>query len=119
MTAQTQPPYLKDQEKLARWRKIVLAKGSEIARRLENFLASDEMNFDLSNVITLADLGKNTGKKERLKAYLRHINAIIQSFNQGHFGLCRVCEKPLSEAELNEMPWSDICQECHKSRDRA
>ena len=119
MTASSLPSYLQDQEKRDRWKKAVVVKGGEIARRLENLLASDEMDFRLSDVLTFADLGRSTKKKERLRAYLKYINTIIQSFDKGSFGLCSECGEALPEAQLDEMPWSDVCRGCYEARVRA
>lgn len=43
---------------------------------------------------------------------LREIEGALVQMNQGTFGECEVCKKPLSKARLEAVPWTRVCREC-------
>jgi DnaK suppressor protein len=43
---------------------------------------------------------------------LREVEAALARINRGTFGVCEMCQQPLSEARLEAVPWSPICRKC-------
>jgi DnaK suppressor protein len=43
---------------------------------------------------------------------LREVEAALVRINQRTFGVCKMCQQPLSKARLEAVPWSPICRKC-------
>lgn len=43
---------------------------------------------------------------------LREVEAALMRINQRTFGMCEMCQQPLSEARQEAVPWSPICRKC-------
>jgi hypothetical protein len=87
------------------WKKTLLAKGSEIALRLEALLSKKE--------VKLNDLPppKKPGEDPelRLRRFLGQLDRGIKSFGTERFGRCAVCAEALPSAALAETPWLESC----------
>jgi len=46
---------------------------------------------------------------------LREVEAALTRINQRTFGVCEMCQQPLSEARLEAVPWSPICRKCKEA----
>jgi RNA polymerase-binding transcription factor DksA len=86
-------------------KRALLAKGSEIAQRLEALLSKKE--------VKLSDLPPPKKPDEdpelRLRRFLVLIDRGIKSFGTGRFGRCAVCGEPIAVAALGETPWLESC----------
>jgi len=49
---------------------------------------------------------------------LRAIEEALGRIRQGTYGICGVCNQPISRARLKAVPWTHHCRDC-KSRDVA
>jgi DnaK suppressor protein len=49
---------------------------------------------------------------------LRAIEGALSRIRQGTFGICETCQKPISRARLEALPWSRQCRDC-KEREHA
>ena len=49
---------------------------------------------------------------------LRAIEEALARIRQGTYGVCVVCEQPISKARLAAVPWTRLCREC-KERERS
>lgn len=94
-------------------RKRLLRKGGEIAKKLADVLAGKDVRL-----VELADL-RGRGRplvspEQKLRAYLDLINERRKALeaDDGTYGVCEICEAPLSWAELDQMPWATRCREC-------
>ena len=86
---------------------LINKKGLEIANQLVELKAGRD--------VALLDLGRSTSatrKEDRLRAYLSLINEARARLVSGGYGLCLTCSSPLGEAQLDELPWADICVRC-------
>lgn len=43
---------------------------------------------------------------------LRAIEDALARLRQGRYGVCDVCERPISKARLEEVPWARHCRDC-------
>jgi DnaK suppressor protein len=48
---------------------------------------------------------------------LRAIDEALARIREGTYGVCVVCNQPISEARLEAVPWTHLCREC-KERER-
>jgi len=40
------------------------------------------------------------------------IEDALARIKQGSYGVCQVCEQPISEVRLEAVPWTHLCREC-------
>ena len=43
---------------------------------------------------------------------LRAIDGALGRIKQGTFGICETCQKPISRARLEAVPWTRHCRDC-------
>ena len=97
---QTSPYSSEDRQ---RWKGLLLAKGSEVASKLEEVLAKKD--------VTLEDLGlfmvddAKEPKEKRLRRYFDHLMTRMRAVNDPRFGYDRERDRFLTIAELDAMPW--------------
>jgi RNA polymerase-binding protein DksA len=49
---------------------------------------------------------------------LRAVDGALHRIRQGTFGICEICQKPISRARLEAVPWTRHCRDC-KEREHA
>src|SRR3954471_17836370 len=77
----------------------------------------DEENGSLGNHI--ADDGSNVAEAERivtvsedLQEILVQVNNALERMNEGKYGMCQRCGKPIAEERLEAFPYVAYCIEC-------
>ena len=86
-------------------RKRLLAKGGDVARRLELLLDKKEVKL-----LDLPTPRKPSEDPElRLRRWLDQIDRAIKAWGTDRFGRCDQCGAPLDEATLRDQPWLDWC----------
>ncbi|MES2931008.1 MAG: TraR/DksA C4-type zinc finger protein [Patescibacteria group bacterium] len=58
------------------------------------------------------DFGERTGTLSALNARLDDINRALASIEEGTYGTCEVCGKPIEEDRLEANPAAPTCKEC-------
>lgn len=73
----------------------------------------------------LADDGSNVMEAERLttigddlRGVLTQINAALQRMENGTFGICQRCGKPINEERLEAFPYVSFCIDCQSWLER-
>jgi DnaK suppressor protein len=61
---------------------------------------------------------KNLAIQRTLERSLDEVNQALAKFDQGTYGICESCGKPISEKRLRAMPAATLCIEC-KSKQEA
>jgi RNA polymerase-binding protein DksA len=49
---------------------------------------------------------------------LAKIDAALARIEDGTYGVCTNCGKPISEERLEARPWADLCIDCARGRER-
>lgn len=102
-----------DAETRERLRQALLGKGGEVARALAEVLAGRDL--DLSQLGAPREgPGKRIRPEERLRAFLDLIGErrrLIEA-DDARYVQCATCGGPLTQAELEAMPWATACQRC-------
>lgn len=69
----------------------------------------------------LADLGSDTMAREsdlsfdlNLRDMLLKVNDALARIEDGSFGICKACGKPISVERLRAIPWAELCIEDQK-----
>ena len=95
-------------EHLEAMKRKTLAKGSGVAKKLEEALAGQDVR--LEDIPLLGHPDPEWDKIMRLRHYLAELNAALDRIRSGSVGQCRVGKEPIPLAQLLEMPWADTCQ---------
>lgn len=46
------------------------------------------------------------------KTELENINTALSRINDGSYGICKSCARPISVERLRSIPYTDLCKEC-------
>jgi DnaK suppressor protein len=57
-------------------------------------------------------LNRNRATNDQLK----QINEALERINDGSYGICAECEKPISPKRLQAVPWAKYCVTCQEQR---
>jgi DnaK suppressor protein len=73
----------------------------------------------------LADIATNTYDREldstleeSEEIHLAHIDAALKRIEDGTFGICENCGKPIGTERLEAMPWVTLCIDCKRLAER-
>lgn len=56
------------------------------------------------------------GLTENEQELLQSIDDALQRIEDGTYGVCSNCGKPIGEERLEALPWTDLCIDCAKLR---
>lgn len=84
-----------------------------------------ESSGDLSNMpIHMADIGSdnyeqefNLGLIESEDLVLREIEEALERIDDGTYGTCETCSKPIKKARLKAVPHAKCCIECQRAQE--
>jgi DnaK suppressor protein len=106
-------------------RTALLAQRSRLVHQL-NELGSEENGELRADVVFgdgFADAGAATAERtevlgivESLKDQLDAVDAALRKVDDGTYGICSSCGKPISEARLEGKPESIYCIDCQSKR---
>lgn len=109
---------LTDAKRIAELRAMLEARRAEILEEIKQARASGTQ----SNQATYAEVGDlvtASVEKERAFEYseaginaLKEIDLALEKLEQGTYGICELCGKPISVARLKIMPSATLCLEC-------
>lgn len=57
------------------------------------------------------------GLIESEEEQLREINAALERIDEGSFGLCEACQKPIARERLRAIPYTRFCIECKRKEE--
>lgn len=83
---------------------------AEFRRRLD-----ETREFHLSRLDSGEDLGSDdiaAAMIRRSEASLIAVDAALERIEAGTFGVCQVCEGPISVERLGAVPHADVCARC-------
>lgn len=58
------------------------------------------------------EMGKRAALDNHLRNQLREVEHALQKFDQGTYGLCDRCGKPIDPARLEALPQATLCLDC-------
>lgn len=120
-----------DQEKLESFRGALLARRDEVQAELERlgqemqWLGADQEDERGSLGNHLADDGSNVMEQERigtvvedLRDILRQVDGALVRIENGTYGICQRCGKPIGKERLEAFPYVEFCIECRSFLER-
>jgi len=118
-------------QKLARYRKMLLAKRETLLKELD-YLEGTSMSATITEStgdisaysFHMADQGTDAMEREkaflfasREGRFLYHLNLALQRIEDGTYGFCHECDEPIDEERLNAVPHARLCIACKKQDD--
>ena len=104
---------------LERYRKLLLAKRDELSAADEAPTIVPPTRDPEGDLVDQASADAEAELHIRLHAtdgrLLKAIEDALTRIRVGTFGVCQVCQQPVSKARLEAVPWTRLCREC---RDR-
>ena len=116
----------------AHFKKLLLNKRKELMEQME-IIKTNEMEATLKEAsgdhsayaFHMADQGTDTMEREKNLFYaqrdgrlLYHIDMALERIDDKSFGLCHVCNKPISRERLEAVPHARLCIECKSSEEK-
>jgi DnaK suppressor protein len=59
------------------------------------------------------------GLEENAERQLSEIDAALRRIEEGSYGTCVVCGRPIDEARLKALPWATLCIDDKRAQERA
>ena len=103
-TAPLVAPYTAEDR--GRWRKLLLAKGQEVSRKLEEILNGKDVKLD--DLSLYGDGGPAELPERRLRRYLDLLMKRLRSVDHPRFGFDPARGEFLTVPELDAMPWIEV-----------
>jgi DnaK suppressor protein len=105
---------------LARYRKVLEAKGEEVRRSMSAQKAaqvvarldvpSDEGDLSQQHHEEWIFLNRNSIDMK----LLREVSDALHRIDQDHYGICLECDEPISAKRLEAVPWARYCVACQE-----
>jgi RNA polymerase-binding transcription factor len=110
-----------------RFREALLGERERVVKAIENLrsenAASSEDMADEGADQHLADSATETYDRElgdtleeNSEQVLDDIDAALRRIDEGTYGTCTNCGKPISEERLEALPWASLCIDCARER---
>ena len=117
-----------DKKMLEKFRKLLLAEKEKIMGGIHNLTKENLSNSqtdaagDLSHYSThMADVGSDSFERELAlglvtneQEFLYKINEALRAIDNGTYGFCEACKKPIKEARLKALPFAKLCISCQE-----
>jgi RNA polymerase-binding protein DksA len=92
-----------------------------VANMEDQALKASDQDFSVDH---MADHGSDNfeqeftlGLIENEEEQLREINAALERIDDGSFGLCESCQKPVAKERLRAIPFTRLCIECKRKEE--
>jgi RNA polymerase-binding protein DksA len=56
--------------------------------------------------------------EENSEHVLAEIEAALKRIDEGTYGICTNCDKPIAVGRLEALPWATLCIDCRRDRER-
>ena len=70
----------------------------------------EQISYDSDRELAVADLSRHSDLVRQIRAALRRIE-------NGTFGVCQYCRKPIRLKRLTAVPWTPLCIRCQETAD--
>jgi len=112
-----------DKKKLEEYRKLLLAKRSELASVVINH-RDEGTHLGTDGTQDLADEATNTSTQllsmrlsETERDLIRQIDEALERIETGGFGLCGICGELISTTRLKALPYALLCIDCKQEEE--
>ncbi|MDD5019363.1 MAG: TraR/DksA family transcriptional regulator [Candidatus Omnitrophica bacterium] len=121
-----------DKKTSAFYKKLLLEKREEIVGDISHISeetlkkSQKDASGDISGyTFHMADVATDNYDREfslglasKERGVLMEINHALQKFQDGQFGLCESCKKPISKVRLKAVPYATLCLRCQQAKEK-
>jgi DnaK suppressor protein len=101
---------------LERYKRLLLAKQDELSAAGETATPVSPADEPEGDLMDRASADAEAELHIRLHATEGRLHKAIEDaltrIRAGTFGVCQVCQQPISKARLEAVPWTRLCREC-------
>jgi DnaK suppressor protein len=111
-------------ERTERLRQLLLARRQEVQQQIDALLAqhrADQIRSREESVADTEDLSTQNSNSHQQLSILEvrnqmrlQLDAALQRLEEGAYGLCENCQKPISEERLKALPFARRCIDCQR-----
>ena len=111
-------------ERTERLRQLLLARRQEVQQQIGALLAqhrADQIRSREESVADTEDLSTQNSNTHQQLSILEvrnqmrlQLDAALQRLEEGGYGLCEDCQKPISEERLKALPFARRCIDCQR-----
>ena len=105
-------------EQVEELKKILLQRREEVLKRLQRFMEEDtlKVSSDVGDEVDIADREMERENllrlRERETKYLKKVEYALKKIEEGTYGICEYCGKPIGYERLKARPVAIFCIEC-------
>ncbi|MCX7935380.1 MAG: TraR/DksA family transcriptional regulator [Planctomycetota bacterium] len=111
-------------------RRLLVERRAQLLNDLEALqresLGAETLESGRRAPIHLADIASDVQSQEfaadrvtLARDLLQQIDEALAKIDSDHYGLCEVCQKPISSRRLKISPWAALCVECQRQEEAA
>jgi DnaK suppressor protein len=111
-------------ERTERLRQLLLARRQEVQQQIDALLAqhrADQTRLREESVADTEDLSTQNSNSHQQLSILEarnqtrlQLDGALQRLEDGAYGLCEDCQKPISEERLKALPFARRCIDCQR-----
>ena len=91
----------------------------QVATEREKVEPSNMTNPDRTEIaMEYAYRGRQMSVLDRLQEQLLDVNRALDRIEEGTYGICTNCGKPIQPERLEALPWAELCIDCQRKEDR-
>lgn len=114
----------KTNKRLEDQKKLLMAKREALVRKLTGSKREEDApeldrGDDLDRAAASRDQEINYMLSSREREELRAINGALAKLEEGVYGVCERCEKPIGAKRLEAMPLAPFCRDCQSEMETA
>ncbi len=110
-----------DANEATTFRTRLLAERARLTEEIgEAIEAPDQMTYgsQAAAASQVFDQQRDLALRERANQHLAQVDAALARLDEGTFGRCTRCGRPIAPARLEALPWAAHCIECQTALDR-
>jgi RNA polymerase-binding protein DksA len=118
-------------EQLTQFRQRLLEERAKFAGEIRSIAQDASKNprdasGDLSGyTVHMADMSSDTYERELAmniasseQEVLYQIDDALKRLDEGTYGVCQQCNKPVTLSRLKAVPWTSLCIECQRTKEQ-
>jgi DnaK suppressor protein len=105
------PAYLDQYRRLllAKQRELLAANGGRLVVGAAGRLAGPDL---MDQAFAESEVMVDASLSEARSSLRRAIELALVRLQNGNYGICAACGKPIGRARLEAVPWADYCRDC-------
>ena len=107
-----------------RLKNALLAEQTRLVEQLDSLTevaAQDHLgygNHQADDGTAAFDQAKDLAVRINAENLLKQVKTALKRFENGTYGLCVECNKPIDTARLKAIPYAELCIDCQRRRER-